>query len=115
MANSDCYNQQVGKTSTDACSLTHTRARWRLYRKHTCVPRSEVSLPKPTQKMAMEDNRGEELGSSPAALRSLRCEIPSSLLSLSFIAQGGRPLSPPLHRINSVLSDRDTLGFFPPY
>ena len=27
MANSDGYNQQVGKTSTDACSLTHTEER----------------------------------------------------------------------------------------
>ena len=27
MANSDGYNQQVGETSTDACSAAHTEAR----------------------------------------------------------------------------------------
>ena len=49
----------------------HRRARWRLCRTHTGVPRSRVSLRKTCAKMAMENDRGEELGPSLAALRPL--------------------------------------------
>ena len=72
MANSDGYNQQVGKTSTDACSLTHTEERdgdsvgsTRAFRKAESASRNL------RRKTDMENNRGGELGPSPAALRPL--------------------------------------------
>ena len=63
-------NRSARQTPAPVLTHTHThrRARWRLCRKHTDVPRSRVSLPN-LHRMAMENDRGEELGSSPATLR----------------------------------------------
>ena len=49
---------------------TLRKARWRLCQKHSGVPRSRVSLPKPTQENGYGNNRGE-LGPSLATLRPL--------------------------------------------
>ena len=57
---------------TPAHSHAHTdrRARWRLCRKHTGVPRSRVSLPKTcVGKRLWRNSRREWLGPSPTTLR----------------------------------------------
>ena len=115
LPNSNGYNQQAGKANTNACSLTHTQ-------------KSEMeTLPEAHGRSAEQSQTPEgciEIGYGRLQRRRARSQSDStssslmrdlsSLLSLSFIAQGGRPLSPPLHRINSVLSNRDTLRFSPP-
>ena len=68
---------------SEANTQTHTQNR----------TRSRVSLTKPAQNNYGE-KKGEELGSSPAALRPPQNTIYFQYLSLSFIAQGGRPLPP---------------------
>ena len=74
---------------------------------------AESASRKPAQNDYGED-RGEELGSSPAALRPPQNAIPFlQYLSLSFIAQGGRPLPPVTSCLFPVLSDRDTPRFSP--
>ena len=52
--------------------------RWRYCRKHTGVPRSNTSLPKPTDWKAMESDREEAFGYGPTALRPPQCAIPFS-------------------------------------
>ena len=94
-------------------SHTHTRrTRWRLCRKHTGILRSRVSLSN-LHIMAMENDREEELGPSPAALHPSPKLLYLSSLSLSFIAQGGRSLSPVTSCLFSVPMDKDTPRFLP--
>ena len=73
---------------------------------------AELASRKPTQNGYGED-RGEELGPCPAALRPLQNAIYFPYLSLSFIAQGWRPLSFVTSCLFSVLSDKDTPRFSP--
>ena len=88
----------------------HTEKRWRLCRKHSGVPRSRVSLPKPTQSQLQKDG-GEELGPSLTSLHSPQKRYLLRFISLSFIAQGGRPLQPVTTSLFSVLLDRYTPQF----
>ena len=94
MANSDGYNQQVGKTSTDACPLTHTEERDGDSAGSTRAFRGAESASRNLRRKRLwRNNRGEELSPGSATLRPLQRATPFLPVSLSFIAQGGRPLS----------------------
>ena len=72
MANSDGYNQQVGETSTNACSPTHTQKREMETLPEAYGRSAEQSQPPETcEETATENDRGGELGPSLAALRPL--------------------------------------------
>ena len=90
--NYDSYNRQAGRAKHRRL-LTHSEKRDGDSIGNTRAFRgAESASRKPAQNGYGED-RGEELGSSPAALRPLLHAIYFPYLSLSFIAQGGRPLS----------------------
>ena len=103
-------------TSSDAYTYTHTHknARWRLCRKHSGVPRSRGSLPKTCTERDYREDR-EEKSLVPVRHHFVLHKTRSlfQYLSLSFIAQGGRPLPPVTSCLFPVLSDRDTPRFSP--
>ena len=82
------YNQIGRRTDADTCSLTHRKeVGWRCCRKHTGIPQSSTSLPKPAQKGATELwKREKRLVCNPTTLRPLYARSPLSLLLPPFIA-----------------------------
>ena len=76
------YNRTGRRTDADTCSLTHRKeVGWRCCRKHTGIPQSSASLPKPAQKGATELWKREKRSvCNPTALRPLYARSPFSLL-----------------------------------
>ena len=87
MANSNGYNQQAGKTDTDACSLIDT-----LRSEMEALPEAHgrsAEQSQPLETCAKRRRARSQSGStSPSLIRD-----PFPFFSLPFIAQGGRPLS----------------------
>ena len=72
------YNRTGRQTDADTCSLTHRKeVGWRCCRKHTSIPQSSASLPKPAQNEATELwKRGKRSADNPTSLRSLYARSP---------------------------------------
>ena len=88
------YNRQADEwQNTDACLRTQKKRDGDSAGSTRAFCGAESASRKPAQNGYGED-RGEELGSSPATLRPPQNAIPLQYLSLSFIAQGGRSLPP---------------------
>ena len=76
------YNRTGRRTDVDTCSSMHRKeVGWRCCRKHTGIPQSSASLPKPAQKGATELWKREKRSvCNPTTLRPLYARSPFSLL-----------------------------------
>ena len=66
----DSYNRQADKENTDACSRTQ-KSEMETVLEANRRSAEQSQPPENLHRMAMESDRGEELGSSPAAIRPL--------------------------------------------